>query len=301
MKILCAVDESDFSRFAVQAIGTLFRSVVKEIVLLHVIDNRLIHHKKHFTTSEIEALSGISKKIEQQGQKLLHGFSERLITALELGKTGSMPRIKPLLVKGHVSDTIMQWSEKVGTDCIALGSRGIRDVPGYLLGSVSRKVVTHATSSVFMVKAPVTLPLPVTLALDGSKSSKFAARTVQAWLNPEDISLGVVSVVPNPLTDLAPQILSKRNLAALMKPFRRRTQELLDDYRVKFLKAGYQVRTECVEGRPPEQILEAAERQHAQLVCMGSKGLSGVERFTLGSVSEWVSTYAPSSVLVVRH
>lgn len=301
MKVLCAVDESDFSRLAVQGVGTLFRSVAKEIVLLHVIDARLAHQRKHLTTSEGKALSGMSKKIEQRGKKLLHEFAERLTVALGQGKTMALPAIKPVLVTGHVSDTIIHWSEKTGADCIALGSRGMRDVPGYLLGSVSRKVVTHAPTSVLMVKGPMTVPLQVTLALDTSKPSKFTARTIQAWFNPEGITLFLVSVVPNRFTDLAPQVLGRRQVAALMKPVRRKTRELLREYREKFLKGGYEVRIKCLEGNPPDQILHAAERHHAQLVCMGSKGLSGVQRFTLGSVSEWVSTYSPSSVLVVRH
>ena len=39
MKILCAVDGSEFSHWAVKAIGNLFHQSLKEVVLLHVIDN----------------------------------------------------------------------------------------------------------------------------------------------------------------------------------------------------------------------------------------------------------------------
>ena len=40
MKILCPVDGSDFSRFLIQGVGTIFRSRAKEIVLLHVLPVR---------------------------------------------------------------------------------------------------------------------------------------------------------------------------------------------------------------------------------------------------------------------
>jgi len=139
------------------------------------------------------------------------------------------------------------------------------------------------------------------VALDGSKPSGHAARMVQTWFNPEEMVLCLVSVVPDRLTDLAAQVLVPRQLAALMKPIRRSTQELLKEYREKFLKAGNQVTTTLLEGNPPDQILQALSHQRAQLVCLGSKGLSGVDRFTLGSVSEWVSTYSSCSVLVIRH
>ncbi len=301
MKMLCAVDDSDVSRLAIEGMGSLFRSRVKEIILLHVVDSHVVHRGRKPTASETKLLSGVSRKIEEEGKKLLHGCAERLTAVLGQGRTGLLPAIKPLLVKGHVSDTILQWSEKTGVDCLTMGSRGMSDVPGYLLGSVSRKLVTHALCSVFMVKGPVAVPFPVMLALDGSKSSQYAARRVQAWLNPDEVSLCLVSVVPDRLTDLASQLLGKRQLTALMKPIRRSAQDLLKDYREKFLKAGFQVTTTLLEGHPPEQILQSAEQQHARLVCLGSKGLSGVDRFTMGSVSEWVSTYSPSSVFVIRH
>ena len=301
MKLLCAVDDSDVSRLAIQAMGTLFRSKAKEIILLHVVDSHLVHRGRKPTASETKALSGLSKKVEEAGKKFLHGCAERLTGALGQGRTGALPTIRPLLVKGHVADTIIQWSDNTGPDCLVVGSRGISDVPGYLLGSASRKVMTHATCSVLMVKAPVTVPLAVMMALDGSKSSRYAARMVQTWFNPEESTLWLVSVVPERLTDLAAQVLSPKQVTALMKPIRRSTQELLKEYREKFLKAGHQVTTTLLEGNPPDQILQAAKQHHAQLICLGSKGLSGVDRFTLGSVSEWVSTYSPSSVLVIRH
>lgn len=301
MKILCSVDDSDISRLAIQSIGTVFRTRVKEIILLHVVDARVVHRGRKSTASETKALSGVSRKFEEEGKKFLHGCAERLKTVLAQGRTGILPAVNPILVKGHVSDTILQWSEKTGADCLTVGSRGISDVPGYLLGSVSRKAVTHALCSVFMVKGPVTVPFQVMIALDGSKSSKYAARMAQAWLNPEEVSLSLVSVVPDRLTELAAQLLDKRQLTALMKPIRRASQDLLSDYREKCLKAGFQVTTTLLEGHPPDQILQAAVQQHAQLVCLGSKGLSGVDRFNMGSVSEWVCTYSPHSVLVVRH
>ena len=40
MKILCPVDGSDFSHLLMQGVGKIFRSKVKEIVLLHVLPAR---------------------------------------------------------------------------------------------------------------------------------------------------------------------------------------------------------------------------------------------------------------------
>jgi nucleotide-binding universal stress UspA family protein len=140
----------------------------------------------------------------------------------------------------------------------------------------------------------------VLLALDGSKATKRAIRKLTSWLDPNGLALHAVSVVPEKLTDLGLEMLGKRQAKALMAPVRKQTRVLLADSRKQLLKAGFQVDTEFLEGNPPVQIVEAAQRLKTQLVCVGSKGLSGIERFMLGSVSEWVSTYSPVSVLVLR-
>jgi nucleotide-binding universal stress UspA family protein len=55
---------------------------------------------------------------------------------------------------------------------------------------------------------------------------------------------------------------------------------------------------ETESGSPSRRIVEAAQRTHASLVVMGSRGQSGVA--ALGSVSERVTHHAECSVLVVR-
>jgi nucleotide-binding universal stress UspA family protein len=300
MKILCPVDGSDFSCLLVQGVGTIFGSTANEIVLLHVLPAGPPGKRQVPTDGQVVSWHALSEKMNRASQKLLHGHVERLKLALNQAGTSRVVSLNTMVMKGDVSEAILRASEKMDADCIAVGSRGMSDVPGYLLGSVSRKVVTHASCSVLMVKGALTGSLPVVLALDGSKASKRAIRKIITWLNPDEVSLHAVSVVPERLTDLGLEILGKRQAKAFMAPVRKQTQVLLADVRKNFLKAGFQVDTELLEGNPRTQIVEAAQRLKTPLVCVGSKGLSGIERFTLGSVSEWVSTYSPVSVLVMR-
>lgn len=55
------------------------------------------------------------------------------------------------------------------------------------------------------------------------------------------------------------------------------------------------------EGAPAEEILRAAERHRADLIVMGSKGLTGLDRYLLGSVFRKVARQALCSVLAVRN
>ena len=176
MKILCPVDGSDFSRLLIQGVGTIFRSRAKEIVLLHVLPagpggRRWVPHE-----GQAVSWPDFSKKMSQASKKLLHGHAERLKVVLNQAGTTRLVSLKTMVMKGDVSDAILRASESMDADCIAVGSRGMSDVPGYLLGSVSRKVVTHASCSVFMVKGTLAVPLSVLVALDGSKATKRADR-----------------------------------------------------------------------------------------------------------------------------
>jgi nucleotide-binding universal stress UspA family protein len=63
---------------------------------------------------------------------------------------------------------------------------------------------------------------------------------------------------------------------------------------------GVETRRHPVEGDPADAILSVAERQRADLIVVGNKGMTGTARFLLGSVPNKVSHHAPCSVLIVR-
>jgi nucleotide-binding universal stress UspA family protein len=64
--------------------------------------------------------------------------------------------------------------------------------------------------------------------------------------------------------------------------------------------AGVKVTSHVHEGDPAEAILDTASEQNADLIVVGDRGLSGVQRFLLGSVSQKVSEHAACNVMIVR-
>jgi nucleotide-binding universal stress UspA family protein len=64
--------------------------------------------------------------------------------------------------------------------------------------------------------------------------------------------------------------------------------------------AGVEVETHAREGDPADAILDVAEEQHADLIVVGNKGMTGAKRFLLGSVPNKVSHHAPCSVMIIR-
>jgi nucleotide-binding universal stress UspA family protein len=65
-------------------------------------------------------------------------------------------------------------------------------------------------------------------------------------------------------------------------------------------QAGLAVEAFPRQGDPADAILDVAEEQDADLIVVGNKGLTGAERFLLGSVPNKVSHHAPCSVLIIR-
>jgi len=51
---------------------------------------------------------------------------------------------------------------------------------------------------------------------------------------------------------------------------------------------------------PASAILDVAEREGADMVVVGSRGVGAIRRFVRGSVSARVATHAPMSVLIVH-
>jgi nucleotide-binding universal stress UspA family protein len=61
-----------------------------------------------------------------------------------------------------------------------------------------------------------------------------------------------------------------------------------------------EVETYAQEGDPAQVIIEVALEHDADLIVVGARGLTGLQRFLLGSVSSKLSHHAPCSVMIVR-
>lgn len=91
-----------------------------------------------------EAATRQAEAEEKEGQALLDHTIEALKSAgIEAA---------PVLVRGDAATEIIQHSKVHDVDLIVSGSRGLGQVAGWLLGSVSRKLVHEAGCSVLVVK-----------------------------------------------------------------------------------------------------------------------------------------------------
>jgi nucleotide-binding universal stress UspA family protein len=60
------------------------------------------------------------------------------------------------------------------------------------------------------------------------------------------------------------------------------------------------VETHVIQDDPSEALITAADQQGADLIVVGNKGMTGAQRFLLGSVPNDVGHHANCSVLIAR-
>jgi nucleotide-binding universal stress UspA family protein len=89
------------------------------------------------------------------------------------------------------------------------------------------------------------------------------------------------------------------NVEAVLDALEATGEEALDDVARRGADAGVEVVTEMEKGVPNEVVRAVAEREGADLIVMGTHGLSGLERFLLGSTTERVLRLSSVPVLTV--
>ena len=194
---------------------------------------------------------------------------------------------------------IVDLAEKLGAGLIVLGSRGLGPMRRAVMGSVSSSVVHHAHCPVLVVRGEGRdfPPGRILLALDGSAESSSAARTAVDLADGLESELHLVHV-----GDVKPAYHPERHgYHALHVKIRERAQRLLDEQVNEVRSAGGTVaKAHLRMGRPDEEIVVLGEEIAAGLIVTGSRGLGGVRRALIGSVSDSVVRHAHCPVMVVR-
>lgn len=297
MKVICAVDGSQFSQWCTAALGVFGGQPPKTLVLLHVLDTgRLRARGKRERVDLTHSLSAV----QREGARLLQHMAQEARRALGQSADAPSTKIETVLAQGRAAETIVRQTARRRADLVVVGSRGLSDISGFLLGSVSRQIVAQSPCPVLIIKRPLPESVRVALAVDDTKSARGAAEFLRTRLLGEETQLTVLSVIPPVATDIAARVLPPDQIERLQKPAREETQRLLARWRETFLKDGCAVSTEMLTGHPSQTLIAHFERTHPDLVVVGSRGLTGPERLQLGSVSAALVKYAPCSVLVVK-
>ncbi len=135
-KIVLAVDGSDQAKGAVAAAADLAAKSGGDIRVVHV-------HEKGYVSRETIDLETLA-----EAKVLMQAVLDVLAKA-DVKATGELRAA----ASTAVAKEILEAARGFNADCIVLGSRGLGDFSGLLLGSVAHKVIQLADCPVVVVRA----------------------------------------------------------------------------------------------------------------------------------------------------
>lgn len=135
----------------------------------------------------------------------------------------------------------------------------------------------------------------IVVALDDSELSERVIQTLQE-LHLQPATKIILSHVISPPESNLEIVADRPHTDAELLPYRHIEKQL------QFYQASLpgESELEIVTGNPAEEIIRLANIYQADLIVIGSRGLTGVKRILQGSVSSQVVEDAPCSVLVVK-
>ncbi len=216
------------------------------------------------------------------------------------------------ILTGDPKSALLNETERWGADLLVVGTHGYKAFERFWLGSVSRTVLTHAKSSVRIVRGrknqtAANGPMKILLAVDGSECSNAAVAEIANRPWPRETEVQVISAIHLAFAP-TPEVWALPNsyYSQLEKTGREQADVAVNSaaLRLRESNAGREtpltLNGKAITGHAEEIIIEAAKAWGADLIVLGSHGYGGLQRFLLGSVSHAVASHAPCSVEVVR-
>ncbi|MBE9066870.1 universal stress protein [Leptolyngbya cf. ectocarpi LEGE 11479] len=235
------------------------------------------------------------------------------------------------LLHGNPGGKLCEFAVTWDADLIIVGSRGLSGISELLMGSVSNHVMHHAPCSVLIVhpdeqsemsiepsslSVKTQMPGILQRILVPVDRSGMAEQTVTAALDLAQLhkaEIRLVHVIDGDEHDMPQKLIFSDSQYMLQY-----NERLLEEYRYdwnKFIDGwwrrlqmqvqeledeGVDAICDVMQGRTGPRLCEVAKDWKADLIVMGSRGLSGLKELLVGSVSYYVSHRAPCSVLITR-
>jgi nucleotide-binding universal stress UspA family protein len=287
MNVLVATDGSKYGQWALNWVAKLPLVERPCVMALHVLDVGAL--RAPFLAQPV--MAGNERYIQEEIQRM-ETRSAKTIT--DTKKQLASLKIKGTVRKeqGAIAPVILKRAPK-RDGLLVVGSQGLDALDRFMLGSVSTNLIHHAPCPVLVVKDEAAPLRRITLATDGSDASAKALAFVLTKFQP-DRSTGKGGRVPIHVSVI--HVMPFVKYPGLKEAGRRLVEQSVR----KLIKAGFTAEPLCQLGKPAEEIMNVASKQHADLIVMGAKGLGAIARFLLGSVSTRVVQHANCSVLVVR-
>jgi nucleotide-binding universal stress UspA family protein len=266
--LLVCTDGSPASEGAINAgihLGTL---AAARVCLLGVINSPAVY-------GNIPAIPELLSELEEQALNRLHVYQEQAVRA---GVTMEIAAATGI----SVAEAILDEARARKPDWLIMGRKGLTGLDRLLMGSVTKQVIGLSPCPVLVVPRQARLELRrIMIAHDGSVFGEGA------WRQTIPLAEGAGSEV------IAVSVARDRSRQS-------DCQMALQHLEASAARHGIRLQSLFLEGRPFEQIIQAAQEEKVDLLVLGSHGRSGLARLLMGSVAERVTATVNCPVLVVK-
>jgi nucleotide-binding universal stress UspA family protein len=210
---------------------------------------------------------------------------------------------RTVVVDGDPAFAIEKQLASGDHDLAVLGAGNHTWLDRTVFGSTSNHVLHAAPSPVILVHRE---PLPehervkVLIGADGSPAAMQAIDTLLAFASPDRVDIHVRTVAPSTAPLLATDIggpIPTSYAATLSGEAAALASEELQEALDRVAAAGFACRGSVGAGWVATDLLEQAERDRADLVVVGSRGVGVFGRLTMGSVSSHVARQAAATLV----
>jgi len=138
----------------------------------------------------------------------------------------------------------------------------------------------------------------ILVPVDGSESSNQAVSYAIDFAMKYSARISLLHVAPYPTIFTGITTTTTTTLTDSM--LIQNGKQILSDCLRDVEKIGIQASTKLLRGHPGMKIVQYAKDEDFDLIVMGNRGLSGISRFIMGSVSHYVVDHAQCPVTIVK-
>jgi nucleotide-binding universal stress UspA family protein len=307
MKLLIGYDGSEHARAAIDGLQRAGLPAAAEAIVLSAADVWLPP-----TGAESEEAAGMPdlsmavRKARAQARQALDEAAARAgHGSAQISALFPNWRVAAEAVADSPAWAVIKRATDWPADLIIVGSHGYTSFNRLMLGSVSQKVVAQAPCSVRVSRravAPVEGGVRIVIGMDGSADAEAAVESVASRSYPAGSEVRLVAALDQSLLTVMAVPTQTVNAWALADDEDEEAwvRRMIAASAGRLREKGLGVSSLVAPGDPKQMLLDEAESWGADVIFVGVRGLSAVERLLIGSVSSAVAARAHCSVEIVR-
>lgn len=276
-RILVAIDRSTMGNEALKRAILISKEKNSQLIVMHVIESSFMDSPFVQTMDQNE----IKKKVTKEIDRFISKENIEYVILIE---------------SGSASTSISLKAKSIGADLLIVGTHGKDDISSGYFGSTVLKLIQKTRIPVLIIKNEVQgnykkMLAPTNLSHYSKESILFSRsifetttlKYLYAYVSANELQAMTYRLGVDELGNLKKEILTEAHIA-------------LDDF-VKDVGNGEMAFVECTAS-VNEDILEYIEKDDADLLVLGSKGVGNLNSFIFGSTASYLVKNAPRDILV---